>query len=89
MYRALKTTKFCLCPRGNKAWSPRIMDALWFGCIPVLIADYYVPPLLGLVQWDAVTVTIPEAQVRNLKKILISIPVERIKEMQLAIQRVS
>ena len=65
------------------------MDALWFGCIPVLIADYYVPPLLGLVQWDAVTVTIPEAQVRNLKKILISIPVERIKEMQLAIQRVS
>ena len=87
--RALKTTKFCLCPRGNKAWSPRIMDALWFGCIPVLIADHYVPPLLGLVQWNTITVAVPEARVKDLKKILISIPSEQIREMQLNIQRVS
>ena len=65
------------------------MDALWFGCVPVLIADYYVPPLLGLIQWDSITVTIPEAHVKDLKKMLISIPSERIREMQLNIQRVS
>lgn len=65
------------------------MDALWFGCIPVLTADYYVPPLFGLIQWDSITVTVPESHVKDLKKILISIPSEQIREMQLSIQRVS
>ena len=89
MFRALKTTKFCLCPRGNKAWSPRIMDALWFGCIPVLIADYYVPPLLGLINWDSIAITIPEAQVDSLKKLLMSVTNEQVRAMQLSIQEVS
>ena len=65
------------------------MDALWFGCIPVLISDYYVPPLLGLVEWDSVTITVPESQVKDLKKILISVTNEQIREMQMNIQRVS
>ena len=65
------------------------MDALWFGCIPVLISDYYVPPLLGLIEWESVTITVPESKVKDLKKILISVPNERIKEMQMNIQRVS
>ena len=65
------------------------MDALWFGCIPVLIADYYVPPLLGLIKWDSITITVPEAQVENLKKILTSISNERVRAMQLSIQEVS
>ena len=64
------------------------MDALWFGCIPVLIADYYVPPLLGLIQWDSIAITVPEAQINNLKKILMSIPNERVRAMQLSIQKV-
>ena len=64
VFRALKTTKFCLCPRGNKAWSPRLMDALWFGCIPVVIADHYVLPLGYLVDWESIAVTVAEKQVR-------------------------
>ena len=63
--RALKTTKFCLCPRGNKAWSPRLMDAVWFGCIPVVIADHYVLPLGSLVDWESIAVTVAEKQVRG------------------------
>ena len=89
MFRALKTTKFCLCPRGNKAWSPRIIDALWFGCIPVLIADYYVPPLIGLIKWDSIAITIPEAQIDSLKKLLMSITDEEVRAMQFSIQEVS
>lgn len=65
VFRALKTTKFCLCPRGNKAWSPRLMDALWFGCIPVVIADHYVLPLGYLVDWESIAVTVAEKQVRG------------------------
>lgn len=64
--RALKTSKFCLCPKGHKAWSPRVMDALWFGCIPVFLADHYLPPLTDLIPWQAVSLTVPESQVRSL-----------------------
>ena len=39
------------------------MDALWFGCIPVFLADHYVPPLFDLIHWDAVSISIPENQV--------------------------
>lgn len=63
LLRALKTSKFCLCPRGHKGWSPRVMDALWFGCIPVFLADHYVPPLYELIPWQAVSLAIPESQV--------------------------
>ena len=43
-----------------KAWSPRVMDAVWFGCIPVFLADHYHPPLHGLVDWDQLAVSVPE-----------------------------
>lgn len=65
------------------------MDALWFGCIPVLIADYYVPPLIGLIKWDSIAITIPEAQIDSLKKLLMSITDEEVRAMQFSIQEVS
>lgn len=68
IYSALKTAKFCLCARGNKAWSPRLMDAIWFGCIPVLIADHYIPPLTDLLDWENISVVVPENQVYNTQK---------------------
>ena len=39
------------------------MDALWFGCVPVLLADHYVPPLPSLVNWDELAITVPEREV--------------------------
>ena len=39
------------------------MDALWFGCIPVLIADHYIPPLTDLLDWENFSVVVPESQV--------------------------
>lgn len=82
---ALKTSRFCLCPRGNMAWSPRIMDALWFGCIPVILADYYVPPLYGLIDWTAISISVPESKIPKLKELLLAVTPERVEEMQLAI----
>ena len=112
------------------------MDALWFGCIPVVIADHYVLPLGYLVDWESIAVTVAEKQVRgeggggggrkrrgregegeggggrveggkqgetgkrillvfllsvkvsDLKRILLSIPDQTVREMQLNIQKV-
>lgn len=39
------------------------MDAIWFGCIPVLLADHYHPPLHTLLDWNQLAILIPEKQV--------------------------
>ena len=39
------------------------MDALWFGCVPVIISDHYVLPLGNLLNWDDIAYRIPESQV--------------------------
>jgi len=44
------------------------MDAVWFGCIPVVIADHYVLPLGSLVDWESIAVTVAEKQVRGERK---------------------
>lgn len=44
------------------------MDALWFGCIPVFLADHYVPPLYDIIPWDTISVSVPESQVRSFKR---------------------
>ena len=50
---------------GFQAWSPRLLDAVWFGCIPVIIADWYALPLQGLIEWTDIAVFVPEAQVQS------------------------
>jgi len=51
---------------ATQAWSPRLMDALWFGCVPVIISDHYVLPLENILNWDDITYRIPESQVSRL-----------------------
>lgn len=41
------------------------MDALWFGCVPVIISDRYVLPLEDMLNWDDIAYRIPESQVSH------------------------
>lgn len=34
-------TKFCICPGGSQVNSARITDSIHYGCIPVILSDYY------------------------------------------------
>jgi hypothetical protein len=88
-YMYLSKSKFCLIVRGFRAWSPRLLDAIWFGCIPVIIADWYALPLQGLIEWTDIAVFVPESQVSKLKSLLLSVSAERLAEMQVNIKKVS
>ncbi|CAE8618003.1 unnamed protein product, partial [Polarella glacialis] len=48
MQSLMGNSRFCLVPRGRAAWSVRFFEALWAGCVPVLLSDYYEPPFDAL-----------------------------------------
>jgi hypothetical protein len=84
----LETSKFCLCLAGWRVWSPRLVDGLFYGCVPVIIADHYDLPLGEFFDWNEFSVNVAERNIPRLKSILQAIPEERVRRMQERIQQV-
>lgn len=78
----LKQSKFCLVPRGREVWSPRLMDAIFYGCVPVILSDHYHLPLQGLVDWTKFSVIVSESQIYQLKAQLRAISDTSLAAMQ-------
>ena len=69
-HKLLNESVFCLFLRGSRVWSPRLLDGLWYGCVPVIISDYYDLPLQGIIDWREIAVIIPESEIGTLKAVL-------------------
>ncbi|MCO5610462.1 hypothetical protein L7F22_064700 [Adiantum nelumboides] len=81
-YEDMQRSIFCLCPLGWAPWSPRIVEAVEFGCIPVIIADNIVLPFRDVIPWDDMVVFVSEKDVGNLESILTTIPMEEVTMKQ-------
>jgi hypothetical protein len=44
MYRVMGEARFCLVPKGKSAWSLRFYEALFAGCVPVVLSDHWELP---------------------------------------------
>ncbi|CAH2073026.1 unnamed protein product [Thlaspi arvense] len=86
--RFMKRSRFCVCAKGYEVNSPRVVEAVLYGCVPVIISDNFVPPFLEVLDWQSFAVFVPEKEIPNLRKILISIPVRRYVEMQRRVLKV-
>ncbi|XAR69681.1 Xylogalacturonan beta-1,3-xylosyltransferase [Bertholletia excelsa] len=72
-YEMLRKCRFCICPSGYEVASPRIVEALYTGCVPVLINDHYVAPFSDVLNWKTFSIEISVKDIPNLKNILMGI----------------
>lgn len=61
---------FCLCPLGWAPWSPRLVESVALGCVPVIIADGIRLPFPDAVNWPQISLTVAEKDVGKLGMIL-------------------
>lgn len=73
----MKSSKYCICPMGYEVNSPRIVEAIYYECVPVIIADNFVLPFNEVLDWSAFSVVVAEKDIPKLKEILLAIPLRR------------
>lgn len=61
---------FCLCPLGWAPWSPRLVESVALGCVPVIVADGIRLPYESAVPWADISLTVAEKDVGKLGEIL-------------------
>ncbi|KAK7392530.1 hypothetical protein VNO78_20973 [Psophocarpus tetragonolobus] len=87
-YGMLRKSKFCLCPSGYEVASPRLVEAIYTGCVPVLISDHYVPPFSDVLNWKMFSVEVSVKDIPNLKNILMSISPRHYIRMQKRVEQI-
>jgi hypothetical protein len=84
----MKNSKYCICPKGYEVNSPRVVEAMFYECVPVIISDNFVPPFFEVLNWDAFSLILAEKDIPNLKQILLSVPEEKYLKLQLGVRMV-
>eukprot|EP00253_Pinus_taeda_P026730 PITA_26730 len=84
----MKDSKYCLCPMGYEVSSPRLVEAIYYDCVPVIIADHFFLPFSEVLNWESFSITVAEKDIPNLKTILLGISGRRYMSMQLRLSKV-
>ncbi|XP_058219802.1 probable glycosyltransferase At3g07620 [Rhododendron vialii] len=84
----MKKSKYCICPSGWEVASPRIVEAIYAECVPVLISQNYVLPFSDVLNWNSFSVQVSVSEIPNLKNILVGIPEDRYLRLQEGVRQV-
>ncbi|XP_021686052.2 probable glycosyltransferase At5g03795 isoform X2 [Hevea brasiliensis] len=75
-------SKFCLHVKGFEVNTARIADSLYYGCVPVIIANHYDLPFTDVLNWKSFSVVVATLDIPLLKKILKAISSDKYRMLQ-------
>ncbi|KAL9811467.1 putative glycosyltransferase [Arabidopsis thaliana] len=76
-YDFMRSSKFCFCPSGYEVASPRVIEAIYSECIPVILSVNFVLPFTDVLRWETFSVLVDVSEIPRLKEILMSISNEK------------
>ena len=83
--REMSMSDFCLVPMGSTSWTLRLYDALFLGCVPVILSDNIVLPFEERIDWSKLVIKWPQAHAERLPAFLLSLSQEHIRAKRHAI----
>lgn len=78
----MMNSTFCLIPRGRRLGTYRFLEALKFGCIPVILSNHLLLPFSEVIDWNNAVVWADERKITNIPVILRNISVTKVFEMR-------
>ncbi|XP_027062470.2 probable glycosyltransferase At3g07620 [Coffea arabica] len=87
-HEMMKKSKYCLCPSGHEVASPRIVEAIYAECVPVLISQDYILPFSDVLDWNSFSIQVSVSELPNLKKILMGISEGKHRKLHEAVKQV-
>lgn len=78
----LLSSKFCLHVKGFEVNTARIADSIYYGCVPLIIANHYDLPFSDILNWKSFSVIVATLDIPLLKSILKNISSVEYKILQ-------
>lgn len=79
-YSFLLQSRFCLRPSGYEVASPRVVEAVYAECVPVIVSESYVLPFSDVLSWEAFSVAVEELP--RFREILEALPVSELRRLR-------